>query len=75
MAEVSQLLESRRLRFGRWAAAALIVCGLHVGGAALAIMHWPADEDDDAAAGALSVEMAPLPAAMPVKSMNTMPLT
>ncbi|HEY7549047.1 MAG TPA: energy transducer TonB [Hyphomicrobiaceae bacterium] len=68
MADVSQLLESRRLRLGRWAGAALVVVGLHVGGGALAVMHWPEDEDDDAAAGALSVELAPLPAAMPVKS-------
>jgi protein TonB len=68
MADASQLIESRRLRIGRWVGAALVVAGLHVGGAALAVMHWSEDEDDDAAAGALSVEMAPLPAAMPVKS-------
>jgi protein TonB len=68
MADVSQFLESRRLRIGRWAGAALLACGLHVGGAALAIMNWPEPEDDDAAAGALSVEMAPLPAAVPVNT-------
>jgi periplasmic protein TonB len=68
MADVSQLLESRRLRIGRWAGAALVVCGLHVGGAALAIINWHEADDDDAAAGALTVEMAPLPAAVPVKS-------
>jgi protein TonB len=60
-----QLLESRRSRIGRWGGAAVIVCALHVGGAALALMQWQEDDADDAA-GALTVEMAPLPAAAPV---------
>jgi protein TonB len=68
MADIAQLLESRRLRIGRWAGAALVVCGLHVGGAALAMLHWhEADEDDDAA-GSLTLELAPMPAATPVNS-------
>ena len=60
-----QLLESRRSRIGRWGGAAVIVCALHVGGAALALMQWQEDDADDAA-GALTVEMAPLPSAAPV---------
>jgi periplasmic protein TonB len=67
MADVSQLLESRRSRFGRWAGAALVVCGLHAGGAALALMHWPEEEAEDAA-GALTLDLAALPAAVPVDS-------
>ena len=67
MTDVSQLLESRRSRFGRWAGAALVVCGLHAGGAALALMHWVAEEAEDAA-GALALELSPLPAAVPVDS-------
>jgi periplasmic protein TonB len=67
MADVSQLLESRGSRFGRWAGAALIVCGLHAGGAALALMCWPEELAEDAA-GALTVDLAPLPAAVPVDS-------
>jgi len=66
MTDVSRLLESRRLRLGRWIGAAAIVCALHAGGAALALMHWQEDEDPDDPGGALTVEMAPLPAAVPV---------
>jgi protein TonB len=68
MVAASQLLESRRARIGRWLAAAIIVCALHAGGVALALMHWQDDEADDDAAGTLTVEMSPLPAAVPVDS-------
>jgi periplasmic protein TonB len=61
---VHDLLESRRSRLGRWAGAALIVCGLHAGAAALAVMHWHAEEADDVA-GAFTVEMAPAPVDSP----------
>jgi periplasmic protein TonB len=67
MSDVAQLLESRRSRFGRWTAAALVVCALHVGGAGLALLYWEEVEDaDDPAGGAPAVEMALLPAAAPV---------
>jgi protein TonB len=66
MSDTRQLLESRRSRIGRWGGAAVIVCILHVGGAALALMNW--QEEDEEAAGALTLEMAPLPAAGPVDS-------
>jgi protein TonB len=67
MTDVPRLLESRRLRLGRWAGAATVVCALHAGGVALALMSWQ-EEDLDEAGGALTVEMAPLPAAVPVDS-------
>ena len=67
MTNIPPLLESRRLRLGRWAGAATVVCGLHAGGVALALMSWQ-EEDLDDAGGALTVEMAPLPAAVPVDS-------
>jgi periplasmic protein TonB len=67
MTDVVQLIESRRWRFSRWAAAAIIVCALHAAGAALALMHWEEETSDDPAGG-LTVELAPLPAAMPVDS-------
>jgi periplasmic protein TonB len=72
MSDVAQFLESRRARIGRWAVAALIVCVLHVGGAALALMSWPEEEADDPAAGAMSVDMAP-PAAARVDSVDLPP--
>jgi protein TonB len=68
MTNVSQLLESRRSRIGRWTGAAVIVCGLHAGGVALALMQWPEEETADDAAGAITMELAPLPAAVPVDS-------
>jgi protein TonB len=68
MSHVSQLLESRRARTGRWVAAALIVCALHAGGLALALMQPDEEEAADSPAGALTVELAPLPAPKPVDS-------
>lgn len=66
--DVSRLLESRQARLGRWAGAALLVCFLHVGGGALALMHWHEEETADDTAGVLTVELAPAPAAPPVDS-------
>jgi TonB family protein len=70
MTDVARLLESRRARLGRWAGAALVVCAVHLGGAALAFMHWPLDEEAEDVAGAVTMELAPLPVAAPVDSPN-----
>jgi protein TonB len=69
MVEASQDLESRRWRLGRWGAAAIVACALHAGGAGLALMLWQ-EEAGEVAAGALTVEMAPLLAAAPSDSPN-----
>jgi protein TonB len=66
--DVRRLLESRRARIGRWAAAALIVCILHMGGGGLALINWHEEEAADDVAGALTVELAPLPAPARVDS-------
>jgi periplasmic protein TonB len=68
MSDVERLLESRRSRIGRWAAAAVVVCALHVGGVALALMTWQEEDVEDDAAGAMTVELAPLPAPVRVDS-------
>lgn len=68
MTGMSRLLESRRSRLGRWAGAAAIVCVLHVGGAALALMNWHTEDEADEAAGALTVHLAPLPTVARVDS-------
>jgi protein TonB len=68
MTAIAHLLESRRSRISRWASAAVIVVAAHVGGAALAFIHWQEDDTADDVAGAISVELAPLPAATPVDS-------
>jgi protein TonB len=65
MSDELQLLESRRARITRWVGAALIVGALHAGGLALALMQEPEAEADDTA-GAMTVELAPLPAPKPV---------
>jgi periplasmic protein TonB len=62
---VARLLESRRSRISRWAGAAIVVSGLHVGAAALGVTHWQEETADDAAGG-LTVEMALLPEPAPV---------
>src|SRR5262245_12409925 len=51
----------------RWAGAGAVVCSLHVGGVMLALMYWP-EEDADDPAGAMAVELAPLPAVARVSS-------
>ena len=64
----TDLLEPRRARLLRWVGAALFVVAAHVGCTALALMHWPEDDADDAAASPVVVEMVPAPAATPVDS-------
>jgi periplasmic protein TonB len=67
MADVSHLLESRRSRIGRWAGAAFIACALHAGGVAVALMQ-PHEEEADETAGAVTIDLTPLPAPSPVEA-------
>jgi len=46
----------------------MVVFAVHVGGAAMALMHWQEDETSEDAAGAIMVELAPQPAATPIDS-------
>ena len=62
------LLDARRSRIGRWAGAVLVVCALHIAGAALAVMHWQEEDAADDVAGAFTAELALLPAPAPVDS-------
>jgi protein TonB len=67
MTDVARLLESRRARLGRWAGAALVVCGVHIASATLAVMQWPEEEAEETA-GAITMDLAPLPVAARVDS-------
>jgi TonB family protein len=51
--------ETSRVRLLRWSAAALLVVGLHAGGAAFALMMAPEDNTTDEIAGAVTFELAP----------------
>jgi protein TonB len=57
------LTESRMSRFGRWAAAALLIAALHVSGAALALLRPPEDAPQAPPQGAILVDFAPVAAA------------
>jgi protein TonB len=59
-------------RTARWIGAALLVLLVHMGCAALALLHWREEEFADAAAGATIVEMLPAPA-VPVDSPDVAP--
>jgi protein TonB len=63
-----ELLEPRNARLRRWAAAAMFVVVAHAGCTALALMRWPDDDADDAAASSVMVEMVPAPTPTPVDS-------
>jgi protein TonB len=52
----------------RWVAAGIVVLAAHLGGVALAVMHWPENPRSEDVAGAFVLELAPLPAAAPVGS-------
>jgi protein TonB len=67
MSDVARPVESRRSRLGRWVGAAALVGALHVGGVALALMGWHEEAEDDPA-GAMMVEMAPLPRAARIET-------
>jgi len=56
------IAESRRTRGVRWASAAVLVIGLHAGGA-LALLHLREDDDTEVA-GAIAIELAPVTAAV-----------
>jgi protein TonB len=64
----ADLLEPRRLRLKRWAAAGLFVVVAHVGCTAVALWHWPDDDAEDSTASPVVVEMVPAPAVTPVDS-------
>jgi protein TonB len=54
-------LESRRRRAVRWTAAAVFIIGVHIGFAAIALMHRADDDSDEIAAGPIVVELAQIP--------------
>src|SRR6516225_9690 len=56
------IAESRRTRGVRWTSAAVLVIGLHAGGA-LALLHLREDDDTEVA-GAIAIELAPVTAAV-----------
>jgi periplasmic protein TonB len=53
--------ESGRRRAVRWTAAAVFMVGVHIGFAAIALMHRAEDDSDDVAAGPIAVELAQMP--------------
>ncbi|MGE0626251.1 MAG: energy transducer TonB [Hyphomicrobiaceae bacterium] len=55
-------LDSPRRMFWRWTLAGVIVLALHIGGAAVALMAMPPEEPDEAAEGAMVVELAEIAA-------------
>jgi periplasmic protein TonB len=59
---------SGRWDVSRWFLAGIVALAAHLGGGALALMHWPENPTSDAAAGALVVELAPMPAVAPVNT-------
>jgi periplasmic protein TonB len=63
----ADILEPRRVFLLRWLAAALLILAVHIGGTALALLHWQEQEVTEAAAGAMLVDMVPAPA-VPVDS-------
>jgi protein TonB len=55
------IFEPRRTRLLRWSSAAALVVAGHVCGATLAMIHWHDDDTQDAAAGTVAIELAPMP--------------
>src|SRR5262245_62328312 len=68
----ADLSDTPGARAARWIGAAVLVLMVHLGCAALALMHWQQEELADAAAGATIVEMLPAPA-VPVDSPDVVP--
>jgi protein TonB len=62
---VSDLVEPRRVRALRWTLAAVLVVSAHIGCTAIALMHWQDEDAQDAPAGSVVVELAPMPMARP----------
>src|SRR5262245_57218031 len=62
------MLESYAAQMLRWVTAAILVTGLHMGGAALALLHWKADELPEKSAGSVAIELAPVAVALPIEA-------
>jgi protein TonB len=54
----------------RWAAAAVLVTGMHIGGGALAMLHWNDGEPPEESAGSVAIELAPVAVALPVDTTD-----
>jgi protein TonB len=54
----------------RWAAAAVVVTGIHAGGGGLALLHWSSEHVAEKSAGSVAIELAPVAAAPPAEKTN-----
>jgi periplasmic protein TonB len=61
MALTGSHLESGRRRALLWTAAAVFMLGVHIGFAAIALMHRADEDSDDVAAGPIVIELARMP--------------
>jgi protein TonB len=66
----AHMVESHPARLLRWTAATILVAGMHIGGGALALMNWKADEIPEESAGSVAIELAPMAVASPVDSLD-----
>jgi protein TonB len=66
MVSGSRMLDSGRLHLARWALAAVIVLGAHVGGLALTLLSWEDPPELEDAGGTVVLELAPIAAVAPV---------
>lgn len=57
--------EPLRTRALRWTAAAVVVVAAHMGCAALGLMHWQAEDAENAVAGPVILELVAMPVATP----------
>ena len=71
MTYAAYIAESRRVQAMRWMGAAVLVIGLHAGGA-VALLHMREDDSTDAA-GAIAIDLAPVTAAPAFTSADIAP--
>jgi protein TonB len=64
------MAESYQLLLLRWAAAAVLVTGVHIGGGALAMLHWNDGEPPEESAGSVAIELAPVAMALPADTSD-----
>jgi protein TonB len=66
----AHVVESCPARLLRWAAATVVVTGIHIGGGAVALLYLKDEEVQEESAGSVAIEIAPVAVASPVDASD-----
>jgi protein TonB len=65
-----EVVESYPAWLVRWVAATVLVTAIHIGGGAVALMHWPHEHVMEESPSSIAIELAPIALAPPTEKTN-----